>query len=156
QIKEFLDKKTDRQLGLEDSPTWISVWVDGVDRRAREDKEKKKPAEEKNPVEKLPPLKKSARPAVKVVFGKPADNELGYAKREVGKDENRVAVPVALLNKVNRGPLAYLDRNVTGFTADDVSEITRIHGKSVDEVAREKGRASWKLLQPKGTSKYAD
>ncbi len=91
-----------------------------------------------------------------MVFGKPADNELVYAKRVLGKQENRVAVPAALLTKVNRGPLAYLDRNVTGFTAGDVTELTRTLGKSVDEVAREKGRDVWKLLQPKGASKYAD
>jgi hypothetical protein len=139
QIKQFLDRKTDAELGLNNSRTSIAIWTGGLkeDRSAR-----KKP-------DYFPALKKGSRPAVKLVFGNTAREQV-YVKRVVGKEANRVAVPADLLKKIDQSTLTYLDRNLTPFT---VSQVTRMvlerRGRTFEVEKKDK---VWKLLNPKSSA----
>src|SRR5262249_43516322 len=112
QIKQFRDQDSAAKLGLDDPPASIKVWVDAIARS--DDRPAHKEVGKKKGAEKLPRLKNGAKPVVTVLFGKSTpDRDLVFAQRDTEGVKNRVEVPVSLLNKINRDPLVYLDRNVT-------------------------------------------
>jgi hypothetical protein len=156
QIRKFIDRGSDAEMGLTKPKTSVEIWVDAVGAESKPAPKKgKKPAKDKGTG--LPPLKKGAEPAVRLFFGDALDNNtLVYVKRVADGQTNRVKVPVALRNRVNEGPLSYLDRNLTGFTAKDVTGVVRTKGAETYEITREPKGTKWRLVRPKTSQKFAD
>ncbi len=167
EIKEFEDKRTDAELGLDKPTAVVSVWVGGVepkeekkDEKKDKDQGKKKgDKKETKPADDFPVLRRDAakKPTLKLTFGKTA-KDLVYVKREAEGEVNRVAVPVALFKTVDRGPLAYLNRNLTPFRSTDVTRLLIDRGGRSIEVERDDKRATWNVVKPKveSANKAAD
>src|SRR5262249_162475 len=150
QVKEFFDpsgkddaKKLDAKLGFDSPQAEVSVWVGGLEKKdEKKDKKEEKKAEAKDKDKsakkdekkgeekkgqekaKAPGVEPKGEPAVKLTFGK-RENDLVYVKRRTADGtETRVAVPVTILQKAapSEGPLAYLDRDLSPFTTDEVTK----------------------------------
>jgi hypothetical protein len=172
QIKKFMDDSSDKALGLDRPDVTVSLWVGGL---APPEKEEAKPAKDdkagakkaktkkaKKEVKKapsLPPLRKSVadKSTVRLSFGY-RDNDLVYVKREVGGEVNRVAVPLALRDKVIRGPLSYLNRTLKPLPLAEVTGFELTRGKVVYQVSRVEKTGAWKFARAKGatTDAFAD
>jgi hypothetical protein len=74
-------------------------------------------------------------------------------KRIAGKDTTLFTIPVALLDRINAGKLAYLDRSLKNFPLADVSKlvIARPKDKVTYEIEKDKkdGKDVWTIKQPK-------
>jgi hypothetical protein len=151
QIRRFLDHGSDKEFGVATPKTSIEVWVDAVAPERKPAAKKTKTSAKSEPPG-PPPLKKGVKSAVQLFFGATlADKTLVYVKRILDGQTNQVVVPVALLNRVNEGPLTYLDRNLTGFTAPNVTDLVRTRGTETYEIARDPKENQWKLLRPKAS-----
>lgn len=174
QIKEFPADKSDADLGFDKPAVVLSAWVDGIKKEdtkddvdkkheKSDDKKDKKDAKDAPSGSRKPesePKLKQQIPSVTLTFGK-KDKDLVYVKREVGKDKTVVAVPATLLDKVNQGPLSYLDRILPSFIVSDAVhlEIERAGKDSnyVFVVEKDAKTGGWLLKEPKELSgKSAD
>jgi hypothetical protein len=61
-----------------------------------------------------------------------------------------VAVPEGVLARVKRGPLAYLHRNLTPFTSEDVTRVELTRNGEKSELTRLKTGSGWELKGPAG------
>ncbi len=176
QVRDFPDPKnpdySDAKLGLDKPAAEVSVWVDGIakeekkeekkdDKKDAESKDEKKDAEKKDGDKKeekkeekkdTPPKLKSDKPTVKLLFGK-KNAALGvvYVKRVAGDKETLLTVPEALLNQVTAGPLAYYDRMLPTFAAEDATKLVLERGGEVIEAVKETDKdkkETWKLVRP--------
>jgi hypothetical protein len=151
QVKEFPTAE-DAKLGLKGSTTTVSVWVGATAPplpAARPGP--KKPTPE---VEPFPTLRKGVegKPAVKLVFGNRA-GDLVYVQRQADGVTTNVAVPEAVLARVKRGPLAYLHRNLTPFTSEDVTRVVLTRNGETSELTRPKPGSTWELKGPAGKAR---
>jgi hypothetical protein len=182
-VEEFFPATTEKEateldakLGLNNPVAEVKLYIGGLEKKKEEadetgkDKDKKEKKEKK---EARPTLKKDARPAVTVTFGKTEKDKV-YVKRASDKlGISRVAVPASILEKIAppEGTLAYLETAVPTFREGDVTklELERPDGKFVveklakEDVVKEKpGKAdeakekprkdapsTWRLLEPK-------
>jgi Domain of unknown function (DUF4340) len=169
QIKEFFSpqgeeeaKKLDAKLGLDQPVAEVKVWVGGIEKEEKKEakKEKEKAKETKKDEKKAekeaetePKLKKDAKPAVTLLFGK-TDKSLVYVKRVAADGSvSRMAVPVSILEKVapSEGALAFLDSSVPGFRVANVTRLELVRGTEKFEADRDKESMppKWILKEPK-------
>lgn len=141
QIKEF-PKGEDAALGLDKPTAVVSLWENGVQKE--ETKPPEKP-EDKKPEETLPKLK-TPEPTVKLAFGK-EENDLVYARRDLGKDVVRVSLPNDLLGKVSVGKLNFLSKDLVKLPSDDkITKVVINRGSEVSELEKKDGK--WKITKP--------
>jgi hypothetical protein len=86
-IKDFLDNKTDKDLGLDAPAAEVDLWVEGIDREKDKDKKdadkKDMDKKDKKDDKKVDPkIKKDAKPTATLVFGKVEGDNI-YVKRTV-------------------------------------------------------------------------
>jgi hypothetical protein len=126
----------------------------------KEEPKKEEPKKEE-PKEKEPALK-DAQPTVTLIFGARVKDKEGketkdvYVKRVVGKETTLLTIPDTVLDRVNAGKLAYLDRSLENFARDaDVTRMVIVRPKDKEQVTyeleREKrdGKDVWTIKQPK-------
>lgn len=181
QVKDFPSaSRPDAELGLDKPTAEISAWVDAIvkdepkkeepkkdepkkeepkkdgDKKEPEKKDEKKEEPKKEEAKKDPdaePKLKSDKPKVRLVFGK-REGEVVYVRREEGETQTRLAVPATLLDKINAGPLAYLDRTLPTFPPTaDVTKVVLVRDGQTYELDKEKkddkAPPVWKFKQPK-------
>jgi hypothetical protein len=146
----------DKSLGLSPPATTISIWVGGIAEEKKEDKneqsktdketkkDKTKDKQEKK-ADEFPPV--NGKPAAVLTFG--SSGGKAYVKREVNGEINRVNVPIPLLQRAEKAPEAYLDRNLTSFAADQVIGLVRTRAGKTLEVSEDAKAKTWKLIQPR-------
>jgi hypothetical protein len=144
QVQSFPDPAKEKDYGF-DKPEAITVslWENGL---PKEEMKELKPDEKKDADAELK-LREPEKPTVKLTFGG-EDKDTVYVRREIGTDKSVLAVPKALLSKLNQGPLAYLDRTIPSFS--QTAEVTKIvleRGGEPFELQRDGG--AWKIIQPK-------
>ncbi len=156
QVKKFIDfketdpakrkaeeEKKDAELGLTaaTAAAQVLVYVKGLEKPAAPEKDKGK-ADEKKELE----LKKDARPALTLTFGKSEGGQV-YVKREEGGTVSRVAVPADLLDKVipAQGWLAFLDPSLSPFTAEDATKVKLVRADGTFEADKDAKKNEWTL-----------
>lgn len=99
-----------------------------------------------------PPYKKDAKPLAELRFGSTERDQV--AVERVWDGESAVVlVPVALLDLVRKGPLAYLDKSMPKFNSSpradqDVTKVEITQGGETTEVARATEKDPWKFTKP--------
>ena len=133
----------------------VRLWTAGVDKGAA-DKETKKEDKLVQPSTGKP-VRKETAPGAEVVFGRRLGEEAALL-RVMGKDQAVLMVPKALLDLVEQGPLAYLDRKVPSFAGDAVAGeaaldavtgISLAKGAETLTVSRKDKSEVWKFSGPK-------
>jgi hypothetical protein len=158
QVKEFLDRKKPADLGLDKPAATVSLWVGGLREEKPEAKDKKKGDKKGTGAEKkadnFPSLdpKVADKPTVRLSFGS-STKDLVYVSREADGEVNRVAVPASLLTQVEKGPLAYLDRNLAPFVPTAVARLVLKRGTETLEAGWDEKARQWKLKGAKVNTK---
>ncbi|MCI0639128.1 MAG: DUF4340 domain-containing protein [Gemmataceae bacterium] len=149
-IVKFFDegdwKKLDAELGFDNPQAEVALYVDGLDKDKKDEKkDDKKDAKDKKDDKKkddAPQLKKDAKPAVTLVFGK-NDKEHVNVKRVLADGTiSRFTVAKALLDKAapfEGAALAFLDTGLPNLSPQDVTRIEITGGKTKIAVARGTG-----------------
>jgi hypothetical protein len=145
-VRDF-PTKTDTEAGLNDpSAVVVKLWVNGVEK-----------SDEKPDAE--PALKDKNKPTVELTFGKKDGDKLYVRRKTEGGDTTLVEVPASVLTTVLGGKtdakdvkLAYLDRTLPSFAAEDVRKLVIVRDGETYEVDKdekaEKPQAVWKIKQP--------
>lgn len=81
EIREFLDKREDKDLGLDDSSVKVDLWIEGIDKEKKDDKDKQDKDKKPDP-KKVDPKLKDTKPAARLEFGK-IEGDNVYVKRTV-------------------------------------------------------------------------
>jgi hypothetical protein len=152
QVKEFVDdKKSDADLGLAKPKATVSLYVEALQKETEKKEDKKTDKkDEKKDTETGPKLKKDAKPAVVLTFGD-TRGDLVYVKRKMADGTDiRLAVPVAVLTKVQQDPLTYLDDALATFSTADVTKLELKRG-SEELVAEKDDKRDWQLKKPEKT-----
>ncbi len=141
---EEAQKKFDAETGLDKPGAVVSVYVNALD---KPDKEKK-----------TPELKKDAKPAVTLAFGK-VDGELVHVKRTLPDGTvSRISLVKTILEKIEPEEgvaLAYRNPALPGPPADEVVELTLLRGKEklvLEKEGMDIGNARWYLKDPQEPS----
>lgn len=146
QVDAFVEKNTpEKELGLDNPTAVVSLWVNGI------------VSDKKPPLDKTrPKLKDPDKPTVRLEFGnRDRVNRVAAVKRTIDNERKALLkVKELVFERVNQGPLAYLDRVLPQFnegTFDATLDVTRLELKVGDRttiVTREKKDAPWKIEQP--------
>ncbi|MCI0379628.1 MAG: DUF4340 domain-containing protein [Gemmataceae bacterium] len=149
-IVKFFDegdwKKLDVDLGFDNPQAEIALYTEGLD-KDKKDKKKddKKDAKDKKDDKKkddAPQLKKDAKPAETLVFGKNDKEHVNVKRVLADGTTSRFSVAKALLDKaapLEGAALAFLDTGLPILSGQDVTRIEIAGGKSKIDVARGKG-----------------
>lgn len=165
-IQKFFDdgdgKKLDADLGLENPALDVSLYVESLDKDKKEpEKEdaKEKDAKEKKAEKKEegPQLKKDAKAAVVLSFGKEDKDSVNVKRVLADGTVSRFTVPKTMLEKVLPGDLhlAYLDSAMPELAANEVEHVELARGKDKLELEKGKGDKA-NRWQFKGTQDSAD
>jgi hypothetical protein len=171
-------KELDAKLGFDHPVAEVKLYVGGVAAKpAKKESDKKASGKDKDAKDKKEPpvrpeLKKDAKPAVTLLFGK-TDKDRVYVKSVSDKlPVTRVSVPVAVLEKLTppEGALAFLDTALPDFSPFDVVKLELDRGaggklvvarpdepakkdekgkvKAAEKAKKDKG-PEWLLVEPK-------
>lgn len=152
-IQDF-PAQPEAQLGFGPNALTVAVWVEGLQpqesREAEKKDDKTQPADRKPDA--LPRLKDEQHPTVRLVFGRRTDKQV-FVRREGAGEQVVAAVPATVLDKVNQGPLAYLDRVLPSFSesADVIKLAVERRGETLVLDREQKGGKSsgdWRFQQP--------
>ncbi len=172
-IQKFFDegdaKKLDAELGLENPALEVSLFVDSLDKEKKDaDKDKKEPekndAKEKDGKDQKtekkdegPRLKKDAKAAVVLSFGKEDKDSVNVKRVLADGTVSRFTVPKTLVEKVLPGDLhlAYLDTALPEVATHEVERLELARGKDKIEVEKGWGEKA-NRWQFKGTQDPAD
>lgn len=144
-----LNKPADQQVS-------VRLWTAGVDKGAAEKETKKEDKLVQPSTGK--PVRKETAPVAEVVLGRRLGEEAALL-RVMGNDQAVLMVPKALLDVVEQGPLAYLDRKVPSFAGesvageaalDAVTGVSLAKGAETLTVSRKDKSELWKFSGPKG------
>jgi hypothetical protein len=149
----------DVALGLDRATTSISVWIGGLaaDAAEEQDTEKKDPKKdktEKNDVQAFPLLGKKVEgnPTLRLVFAQPRGDRVN-ARREADQQTTYVAVATPFFQTLQRPALAYLSRNLAGFTTQQVARVSITRSHEDYELTRQKDGRGWDLKGPAASAR---
>src|SRR5262245_24681551 len=168
QIQRFHDateaeaKKLDAELGLDNPSLEIAVYSGGLEKKdekkdAKKDEKQDQQQEKKDEKKDTKPddgfiLKKDAKPALTLRFGK-ADKETVAAERVTADGlVSRFTVPKAMLDAVSppEGPLAFLDPALPPFESFDVAKVELLRGAKKEELEKGTGKQAGRWLVKEG------
>jgi hypothetical protein len=153
QVKEFVDQKSDGDLGLASPRATVSLYVDALEKESKSEKKDEKKTdkkEEKKDTGTGPKLKKDAKAAVVLSFGN-TQGDLVYVKRKMADgSESRMEVALAVLAKVQQDPLIYLDKALETFSTADAVKLELKRGPE-EFLAEKDDKKDWQLKKPDKT-----
>lgn len=150
EIQKFYDgldgKKLDVDLGFEAPVAALTVYVDGLDKDAKETDAKDKDGKEKKEKKDAKPsegpvFKKDVKPAVVLTFGKTEKDTVGVKRVLADGTISRFAVPKAMLDKVApaEGTLAFLDTALPNYQGEEIASLALQRGTQKLQIVKGRG-----------------